>query len=195
MKKLCGLFFYIIVLALPIWLIGFGIFVLYVFSFRISSEQPVADAIVAWTGGGYRIQSAVTLLEKGMGQKLLISGVNKNARPHLFLGEIDPDLKNKITLGYVATTTQQNALEPSEWMYQNKFKSAILVTSFYHIPRSLVEFQHEMPLTTVYPYPIWPKDFTESVSWIHTRSAFHLLIEYHKFVFVKMSYFIEGLSK
>lgn len=194
MKKLFGLIFYIIIVAVPLWLIGFGIFVLYVFSFRMQDIQP-ADAIVAWTGGGYRIQSAVTLLEQGMGQKLLISGVNKTARPHLFLGDISPETQSKITLGYMATTTQQNALETSEWLYQNKFKSAILVTSFYHIPRSLVEFEHEMPLTTVYPYPIWPKDFTESVSWIHTKSAFHLLMEYHKFLIVKLSYFGEGLTK
>jgi uncharacterized SAM-binding protein YcdF (DUF218 family) len=195
MKKILGLIFYIIVLALPIWLIGFGVFVLYVFSFRITDSDPTADAIVAWTGGGYRIQNAINLLDQGAGKKLLISGVNKNARPKLFLGDISPETREKITLGYMATTTQQNALETSEWMYHNKFQSAILVTSFYHIPRSLVEFKHEMPLTTVYPYPIWPKDFSESVSWIHTRSAFHLLIEYHKFIFVKLAYLMEDMSR
>ena len=52
MKKLFGFLFYIIILAIPLWLIGFGVFVLYVFSFRMQDDIQPADAIVAWTGGG-----------------------------------------------------------------------------------------------------------------------------------------------
>ena len=192
MKKLFSFVFYLIAILVPIWLIGFGLFVLYVFSFQFST-LPQTDGIVAWTGGEYRIQTALKLLEQNQANKLLISGVNKKVAPPDFLGNITPETHAKIDLGYQATTTQGNALETADWVYKNRFHSITLVTSFYHMPRSLLEFKHALPTTTVHPYPIWPKDFTESVSWIHTRSAFHLLREYHKFLVVKLKYFLERI--
>lgn len=194
MKQLLALVFYPIVIAFPLWLIGFVVFVLYVFSFHLS-HTPQADAIVAWTGGDYRINTALTLLKEEHADRLLISGVNKTVKPVLFLGDIPPELRAKIDLGYQATTTQGNALETADWVYQNKINSLILVTSFYHMPRSLLELEHALPKITVYPNPIWPKDFTESVAWMHTRSAFHLFVEYHKFLCVKLQYLLEGWTR
>lgn len=191
MKQISSFLFYVSVVLIPLWLIGFGVFLLYVFSFQLSTDIK-ADAIVAWTGGEYRIQTALQLLEDDNTQRLLISGVNKSVNPSLFLGNITPETRQKIDLGYQATTTEENAQETADWVYKNHYKSIVLVTSFYHMPRSLLEFKHALPNTTVYPYPIWPKDFAESVSWIHTRSAFHLVVEYHKFLIVKLRYLFEG---
>jgi len=189
-KYLYSILFYMAILIIPIWLMGFGVFLLYVFSFQVSpTAQP--EALVAWTGGEYRIQTALKLLEKEQGRRLLISGVNKTVSPALFLGDITPETHAKIDLGYQATTTRENALETAAWVRQNNWHSVGLVTSFYHMPRSLLEFKYALPTTTVYPYPIWPKDFTESVAWIHTRSAFHLFVEYHKFLIVKLRHLFE----
>ena len=193
-KQLFSFIFYPIMIAFPIWLIGFGVFVLYVFSFHLA-QDPQADAIVAWTGGESRISTGIDLLEKGLAKRLLISGVNKTAKPHLFLGDISPETREKIDLGYQATTTEGNAAETADWVYHHRFNSIILVTSFYHMPRSLLEFRHALPTTEVYPNPIWPKDFTESTAWMHTRAAFHLFVEYHKFLCVKLYYLLKGFSK
>ena len=194
MKNVFYFIFYVIIILFPLWLIGFGLFALYVFSFHFS-DLPKADAIVAWTGGEYRIQSAVQLLKQGQSDKLLISGINKSVSPDSFLGDVTPEIRQKIDLGYQATTTEGNAAETSDWVYKNSVGSVILVTSFYHMPRSLLEFRHALPSTAVYPYAIWPKDFAESVAWIHTRSAFHLVIEYHKFLVVKMHYMVEDILR
>jgi len=193
-KQLFSFIFYPIIILLPLWLIGFGLFVLYVFSFHLTKETK-ADAIAAWTGDNYRIYTAISLLEHGQANKLLISGVNKNVKPSSFLGDISPDIRSKIDLGYQATTTEGNALETADWVYKNKVKSLILVTSFYHMPRSLLELHHALPNIIVHPNPIWPKDFTESTKWMHTRAAFHLLVEYHKFLCVKLYYLLEGFIK
>lgn len=190
-KELLTFIFYPLFVALPLWLIGFGIFVLYVFSFRFDPTTH-ADAIVAWTGGEYRIHTAVSLLEQGMSDKLLISGVNKVVKPDSFFKEMTPEMRSKIHLGYQATTTEENAMETADWVYKNKAKSVILVTSFYHMPRSLAELRYALPTIVVYPNPIWPKDFAESTAWIHTRSAFHLFVEYHKFLYVKLRYLLKG---
>ena len=194
MKQFLTFVFYPIAIALPLWLIGFGIFVLYVFSFHFS-QSAQADAIVAWTGGEYRIHTAVSLLEQGRASKLLISGVNKLVKSDSFLGNITPEIRSKIDLGYQATTTEENALETADWVYKNQVKSVVLVTSFYHMPRSLLEFQHALPSIAVYPNPIWPKDFAESTEWIHTRAAFHLLVEYHNFLCIKVSYLLKGVMR
>ena len=194
MKYIFSTIFYAIVLFIPLWLIGFGIFVLYVFSFQFG-EQKSAEAIVAWTGGEYRIQTAINLLEQHKASKLLISGVNKTVNPDSFLGNISEEIREKIDLGYQATTTKGNALETQNWVLKNKFDSVILVTSFYHMPRSLVEFKRVLPNMIVIPYPIWPKDLTESTAWLHTRTAFHLINEYHKFLVIKLHYLLEDYAK
>ena len=193
-KQLFSFIFYPVAILFPLWLIGFGIFVLYVFTFHFAQDTHT-DAIVAWTGGNYRIQTAISLLENEHADKLLISGVNKNAKPHSFLGNIRPDILSKIDLGYQATTTEGNASETADWVYKNKLKSIILVTSFYHMPRSLLELRQALPNVTVYPHPIWPKDFAESTKWMHTRAAFHLFVEYHKFLCVKLYYLLKGLMR
>lgn len=190
-KKVLSFLFYPTMIALPIWLIGFVMFLLYVFSFRFNSPVT-SDAIVVWTGGNSRISTAISLLQNEHAPKLLISGVNHKVNPDLFLGKLNKETLNKIHLGYEATTTKGNALETADWIYQNNIQSVTLVTSFYHIPRSLLEFKQQMPNTIVHPYPIWPKDVTESVSWLHTHSAFQLLVEYHKFIFVKLTHLMKG---
>ena len=192
MKQIFSFLCYFVVIALPIWLIGFVVFTLYVFSFQFTEQTP-AEAIVAWTGGEYRIQTAINLLEQHQAERLLISGVNKNANPSRFLGNVSDELKAKIDLGYQATTTKENAIETRDWLNKHKFHSVVLVTSFYHMPRSLAELNHAVPNMTVTPFPIWPKDFNQSVAWIHTRSAFHLVNEYHKFLVIKLHYLLEGL--
>ncbi len=191
-KRLLSFSFYPLAIALPLWLIGFGVFLLYVFSFQL--EQPAsADAIVVWTGGESRIQQGLELLQQQKAPRLFISGVNKSVQPQMFLGDISDEMRAKINLGYLATTTEQNADETADWIYKNGIKSVLLVTSFYHMPRSLVEFRHALPATAVSTHAVWPKDIAESVDWVHTRAAFHLLVEYNKFLIIKTLYLLKGL--
>ena len=192
MKQLFSFCCYTLALIIPLWLIGFVVFVLYVFSFHFTEIHP-SEAIVAWTGGEYRIQTAINLLEQHQAEKLLISGVNKAVTPNKVLKELPTETRVKIDLGYQATTTKENAIETRDWIKKHKISSILLVTSFYHMPRSLIELKHVIPNIDVVPVAIWPKYFTESVAWLHTRSAFHLLNEYHKFLIVKLQYFLEGL--
>ena len=48
--------------------------------------------------------------------------------------------ENKIELGRKAKNTIENAIETEEWIRKNNIKSIRLVTSSYHIPRSMQEF-------------------------------------------------------
>src|SRR5882724_3391715 len=57
--------------------LGYGLaFVLFVSTLPATPDTaPEADGIVALTGGGPRLDTAVALFEKGIGKRLLISGV------------------------------------------------------------------------------------------------------------------------
>ncbi|MCA8887214.1 MAG: YdcF family protein [Parvularculaceae bacterium] len=116
-----------------------------------------ADGIVVFTGGGDRITSAMALFERGAGKRLLISGVNPSVtRPDIAdLWAGDKDLfECCVDLGLEAQTTQGNATELDAWMRANKFRSLILVTSEYHMPRALLETRERMPDIAITPYPV-----------------------------------------
>ena len=151
-----------------------------------------ADAIVALTGGSDRIKEAIQLLGEEHAPYLFISGVDKNVTGYHLLKEVDPKWQDKIELGHWAKTTHMNAIETAEWINENQIKSIILVTSFYHMPRSLLEIKGIIPDLKVVPYAVFPKSFGESTDWIHTRYAWQLFLEYHKFLIV---YFFKGAVK
>jgi uncharacterized SAM-binding protein YcdF (DUF218 family) len=118
-----------------------------------------ADGIVALTGGAKRIRDAMDLLANGRARRLLISGVY----PHTNLTELMRSYKGYNTyfkccveLDYKAQNTIGNALETRRWADKYKLKSLIVVTSAYHMPRSLLELHHVLPRTTLIPYPVLP---------------------------------------
>lgn len=176
---------YAILLTLLVWVIGFVGFSLYALSFKFA-PQTQAEGIVALTGGTDRIATSILLLEENSSAQLLISGVNKQVPPAEILRMVPSHLTDKITLGYLAETTAENALETANWIRQKNINSILLVTSFYHMPRSMFEILKHTPHLTIVPYPVFPKSFNNSVEWIKTRYAWLLFIEYHKFIVVHL---------
>lgn len=135
---------------------GFLVFFQHVASMPVP-ETPRADGIVALTGGYQRIDQAVLLLGQGAGRRLLISGVNPattgnhirlltRSTTNLFACCVD--------IGHDAIDTTGNAVETARWIQQQGFRSVILVTNNYHMPRSLVELEHASPSTSFIPYPV-----------------------------------------
>ncbi|MET3615917.1 uncharacterized SAM-binding protein YcdF (DUF218 family) [Rhizobium aquaticum] len=131
-------------------------------------EKPKADAVVVLTGGTQRIDQAVNLLETGTGQRLLISGVHPDtsaariremtrAPQSLFVCCVD--------LGYDAIDTVGNALETAKWVNAHKYRRVLVVTSNYHMPRSLLELHRIDPETQYIGYPIVYTDL-KSENWM-----------------------------
>jgi uncharacterized SAM-binding protein YcdF (DUF218 family) len=85
-------------------------------------------------------------------------------------------------LGYAAENTRGNAEEAASWARAHHFKSLIVVTASYHMPRSLTEFQAAMPDTKLEPYPVEPVDI-DLAGWWHDFRALRVLQgEYLKYV-------------
>jgi uncharacterized SAM-binding protein YcdF (DUF218 family) len=139
-----------------------------------------ADAIVALTGQGGRLAPAVTLLEKGDGQRLLITGVNrllsKRSLKTLLHGGQAFDCC--ADLGFAALDTRGNAAETARWVRAHHYGSLIVVTANYHMPRSLVEFGAQMPDVKLVPYPV-AADPLNMLSW---GNAKRLHGEYFKYL-------------
>ena len=148
-------------------------------------QSPRADAIVVLTGGYQRIDQAVDLLESGAGKRLLISG----AHPTTTSEQIRRTTRGPaglfdccVDVGYQAKDTIGNANETANWIRDKAYRSVLVVTSNYHMPRSLLELRRINPQTTFIPYPVVTSDLKRT-EWMFDPNALRtLLSEYGKFV-------------
>jgi uncharacterized SAM-binding protein YcdF (DUF218 family) len=162
----------------------------FLFFSSLIDDVPVADirkadAIVVLTGGEARIPEAVRLLSQGKGQRLLISGVNPiTTRKELAL--LTPNSRELfqccIDVDQVARDTIGNADETRAWTERRNFKSLIVVTASYHMPRSLAELRRALPDTELIPYPVKPSNFRVDQWWAYPGTLQLLATEYVKFV-------------
>lgn len=144
-----------------------------------------ADGIVALTGGEARIPEAVKLLAKGKGQRLLISGVNP-ATTRKELAGLTPNSQHLfrccIDVGRLARDTIGNADETGTWVRERRFKSLIVVTASYHMPRSIAELRRTLPDVELIPYPVQPRNVHVDAWWAYPGTLQLLLSEYVKFM-------------
>jgi uncharacterized SAM-binding protein YcdF (DUF218 family) len=136
--------------------LGFAVFVL---NLPRPAVDPgsTADAIVALTGEGGRLAPAVLLLEHGDGKRLLITGVNKATTKRSLkslLQDAGAAFDCCADLGFAATDTRGNAEEAATWAREHNYRSLIVVTTSYHMPRSLAEFGAQMPEVKLVPFPV-----------------------------------------
>ncbi len=183
MKHFWHLALYCTLIVSTIWLIGFAVFCGYALSLQSDSLEK-RDAVVVLTGGSNRIETGLRLMKQQDADYLLISGVNKKVSSNKLLKKVPQEERKKITLGYNAENTIGNAKEINRWVQYKKINSVLLVTSFYHMPRSIFEINKINPQLKIAPRPVFPKAFGNSVDWIKTRYAWLLFIEYNKFIFV-----------
>jgi uncharacterized SAM-binding protein YcdF (DUF218 family) len=165
-------------------LTGFIVFFGLIYNEPSGYVRP-ADGIVVLTGGEARIPEAVKLLTQGKGRRLLISGVNPvTTRSELV--SLMPDSRKWfrccIDVGKVARDTIGNADETREWIRQRGFKSLIVVTASYHMPRSLAELRRALPDTVLIPYPVKPRNLHLDAWWAYPGTLQLLAFEYVKFV-------------
>ena len=167
-----------------LWLGGLGWFLYQGLSVSSDSTAPT-DAIVVLTGGRFRLESGIDLLEAHRARKLFISGVNQHVdRAALLrvLGPLPDSASCCIVLGHDADNTYGNARETAEWMQREGYHSLRLVTSWYHIPRSRLEFERAMPEITVLLNPVFPVH-PEGEDWrLRAETVPPVIREYHKYL-------------
>ncbi len=171
-------------LLLLMWGAGF-VFYLHKIHSLLPSQDP-ADGIVILTGGAGRIHKGLKLLNQKT-LPLLISGVKGG---ELLEGACYSPQKQQITLGKNATNTKENAQETKTWAAHQGCKSLKVVTSYYHMPRSLLELKILMPGVALHPYPVVSSRF-QNFRWIsHPRLWGVLFVEYNKYLAVLAQSFL-----
>jgi uncharacterized SAM-binding protein YcdF (DUF218 family) len=145
-----------------------------------------ADGIVALTGGAQRIGDAIDLLAGGYGRRLLITGVNeRTSRDEI--ARLNPTQSALISccvdLDYRARNTIGNAIETRRWMRAHRFGTVAVVTSNYHMPRTLIELDHALQDSErVLPHPVVADGFDAGLWWRSPPAAKLLASEYVKFL-------------
>lgn len=158
-----------------------------------------ADGIVALTGGAARIDGALALLAEGRGERLLISGVNPAVGRRDIARAVQRTFRSAfdrtVDLGHVARDTIGNADEAKAWAQKHDFHSLIIVTSNYHMPRSMVELAGAMPGMTLIPYPIANSTLDMKRWWRQTASTKLFLAEYLKYTLARIRLVVESPFK
>jgi len=157
--------------------------------------DPHGDGIVVLTGGAQRINGAIALLEEGRATRLLITGVNPattedqiaraiSVRHDIFDCCVDIDRE--------ALDTIENARQTKNWALPRGFDSLIVVTSAYHMPRTLAELRRELPDSTLIPFPVVHEDL-ELNHWYRDREAMRVMVrEYAKFALARLRLSLEA---
>jgi uncharacterized SAM-binding protein YcdF (DUF218 family) len=168
-----------------------GGFVAFLSQLRDSEAVPdrKADGIVVLTGGASRVSDGMELLAAGYGKRLLISGVHPTSAASDIsrtLPEGQTYFNCCVDLDRSAVNTRSNAAETRRWAHERGFKSLIVVTSNYHMPRAIVELSHAMPEIELIPYAVVSEKWREE-PWYEGGMTLRLVLsEYVKYVAAKL---------
>lgn len=191
-------FLALIGIAALIWLVGLFAFAERVRSLAPAPEPERADAIVALTGpSAERVNAAIRLLEQDKGERVLISGVNPEVRRQE-LRELTPGSNRLfnccVDLGFEAETTTGNAAEIAAWARSKGYDSLIVVTSDYHMPRSLMEIRSAAPGVELTPYAVETPSLDNSRWWRAAVTARRMTLEYMKYLAVMVRVTLDRIT-
>jgi uncharacterized SAM-binding protein YcdF (DUF218 family) len=177
-----------LVLAL-IWAAG-----LFAFADRVGDSTPppdpeLAQGIVALTGANSnaRIAAAVGLLAEAKGRRVLVSGVNREASRE-DIRTVSRAVRRLydccVDLGFTANDTVGNARETADWANAMRYRSLIVVTADYHLPRAMLELRAVMPEPgwRLQPYAVATPGLEAKGWWRRPRTARLLVVEYSKYL-------------
>ena len=175
-----------LLILVMVWFVGLLAFAGRVDQSTPAREPPVSDGVVVLTGASnIRLEAATKLLEAGKGKRLLISGVNREASREDVLGvtkAVRPIYECCVDLGYAAADTIGNASETAEWAKAKDYRSLIVVTADYHMPRSMLELRASMPGVTLHPYPVVTESLNAHRWWKGGTSSLRMTVEYCKYL-------------
>lgn len=173
-------FISLILLAVLIVSVLFIDFVYKTFSFKVRELNP--DAVVVLAGGRGRIEEGVRLYREGKGQRLFLIGLGPSVKKTDLYKESEGGRSGEqVFIEKVSRNTLENAIFARELISRNNVRSMLLITSRYHMKRSLLIFRSLLPKDiAIYPHPVASKNSTEAW-WSHSGSLRLLFSEFYKY--------------
>ena len=152
--------------------------------------------IVILTGGANRIKDGLKIIQdfknsKNINYKILVSGTGMGFTKSSLKKKLGPNFNSQliqccIDLDSVSKNTSTNASETLKWTSRNHIKEFILITSNYHMPRAILEFNNIMPNLKIYTYAIIPEKHNIE-NWLSSYQTFSLVFkEYCKYIIASL---------
>ncbi|MHA1164499.1 MAG: YdcF family protein [Alphaproteobacteria bacterium] len=175
--------FYVLAIAVTLFAGGFLLFTNAID--RDAGTPQAGEGVVALTGGKDRIGQAFKLLATGQAKRLLISGVHPSTKASQLQRLVPRGMEFFpccVDLGRAALDTRGNAAETRAWVEKHGFSSLIVVTSSYHMPRTLLEFSGAMPDIQLIPHAVVSPRFHVEKWWSPGPTQRLLFYEYLKYL-------------
>ncbi|MGB3737835.1 MAG: YdcF family protein [Pontixanthobacter sp.] len=145
-----------------------------------SLEDGESEAVIVPTGAAGRIERGNAILDRGLAQTMLVTGVDPDVTPAEFAEQFDVPMERMeccVTLGFFAVDTRTNATETKSWLEQNAIGSIRFVTSDWHMRRASHELRRTIPPAI---------DVIEDP--VPTEPSLRILfVEYHKLLAAQIS--------
>ena len=111
-------------------------------------DRSCNTGVIVLTGGKMRIEKGMEIMQKGYAEKMFISGVFMPSEIQMKF-KIEKTKKDLleccISFGEEAKNTIENAAEADQWLRKNpEITKVILITSYYHLPRSILIFEKKL---------------------------------------------------
>ena len=188
----------------------FTVFLIELFNFKESIlsfkkyNNKKSSNIVILTGAANRIKDGFKIIDgfeklKIINYKILVSGTGKGFSKKSLIKQISPNfdpalIECCIYLDSISKNTLTNAIETSKWAKRNNVKEFILITSNYHMPRAILEFNNIMPNHKIYTFPITPKKHNVQ-KWLDSNETFSLILkEFCKYIIANFRIKILNIS-
>ena len=167
----------IILLALSVLFIDFTYK-----TFSVGQRNVNTDAIVVLAGGRGRVEEGVRLYRDHQARYLFLVGVDRTVRK----GDLFKERKGErgsdgVILEKMSRNTLENALYSREMILKKEVRSIRLITSRYHMKRSVLIFRNTLPKDIViHPHPVDTTNLKEQW-WSHLGSFRLLFAEFYKY--------------
>ncbi|MBF96715.1 MAG: hypothetical protein CFH34_00239 [Alphaproteobacteria bacterium MarineAlpha9_Bin4] len=174
-------FLFITVALIIIFLIvGFVRFYFSIKSYQKSDNYNI-DGIAVLTGGKGRIAEGIKIFKENPESYLLISGVDKIVEIEEII-PVDFLKMRRVFIDKKSESTLENANEIITWSNKNKIKNILIITSDYHMPRSMLILSKRGDGLSFYANPVnsnirFEKNFIKDIKLIQ-----FLLVEYFKYL-------------
>ena len=128
------------------------------------------------------MDEGVKLYRTGRGERLFLIGVDPAVRKaDLFVEKPGERSGEQVYLEKASRNTLENAIFAREMLLNHNVRSIMLLTSRYHMKRSLLIFRSILPKDiAIYPYPVSARNAADSW-WSHGGSLRLLFSEFYKY--------------
>ena len=144
---------------------------------RVQAPVESIDGIAILTGGAQRLAAGADIIDRGFQGPVLVTGVYPGVEVETLFAPlgIKGAGQNQIDLDYQALSTIENARQIQNWAEKNGLETVMVITSDYHLPRSLELFSQYAPNLRIIPQVVESK----ASIWVYAE-------EYIKYIAVKL---------